>query len=75
MVWGTRGMNEDALEQIQMKITFLERANAELSEVVIRQQQEIRALMAQIREISERLTVMQSANEGSSSQDERPPHY
>ena len=75
MVWGTRGMNEDALEQIQTKITFLERANAELSEVVIRQQQEIRALMAQIREISERLTVMQSANEGSSSQDERPPHY
>ena len=75
MVWGTRGMNEDALEQIQTKITFLERANAELSEVVIRQQQEIRALMAQVRELSERLTVMQSANEGSSSQDERPPHY
>lgn len=68
-------MNEEALEQIQTKIAFLERANAELSDVLIRQQREIRALMTQMREISERLAVVQSANEDASPQDERPPHY
>jgi SlyX protein len=68
-------MNEEALEQIQTKIAFLERANAELSDALIRQQREIRALMTQMREISERLAVVQSANEDASPQDERPPHY
>ena len=34
-------MNEEALEQIQTKIAFLERANAELSDALIRQQREI----------------------------------
>ena len=75
MVQGTPGMNEEALEQIQTKIAFLERANAELSDVLIRQQREIRALATQIREISERLAALQGANEDSSPQDERPPHY
>lgn len=75
MVQGTPGMNEEALEQIQTKIAFLERANAELSDVLIRQQREIRALATQIREISERLAAVQGANEDSGPQDERPPHY
>lgn len=68
-------MNDEALEQIQTKIAFLERANAELSDALIRQQREIRALMTQMREISERLAAVQSANEDASPQDERPPHY
>ena len=48
-------MNEETLEQIQTKIAFLERANTDLSDVVYRQQQEIRALHARIKEVAERL--------------------
>jgi SlyX protein len=68
-------MNDEALEQVQTKIAFLERANAELSDVVFRQQQEIRALGARIKEVSERLEAAQSEERGGPPQDERPPHY
>jgi SlyX protein len=68
-------MNEEALEQIQTKIAFLEQANADLSDVVFRQQLEIRALAARIKEVSERLTAAQSEERLRSADDERPPHY
>jgi SlyX protein len=68
-------MNEEALEQIQTKIAFLERANADLSDVVFRQQLEIRALVARIEEVSERLAAAQSEERPRSADDERPPHY
>jgi SlyX protein len=68
-------MNDEALEQIQTKIAFLERANAELSDVVFRQQREIRALGARIKEISERLEAAQSEERQRPPEDERPPHY
>jgi len=68
-------MNQEALEQIQTKIAFLERANADLSDVVFRQQLEIRALVARIEEVSERLAAAQSEERPRSADDERPPHY
>jgi SlyX protein len=68
-------MNAETLEQIQTKIAFLERANADLSDVVFRQQQEIRALSARIKEVSERLEATQSEERQRSLEDERPPHY
>jgi SlyX protein len=68
-------MNEAALEEIQTKIAFLEQANADLSDVVFRQQQEIRALGARIKEVSERLAAAQSEDRPRSAADERPPHY
>ena len=68
-------MNEEALEQIQTKIAFLEQANADLSDVVFRQQQEIRALGARIQEVSERLAATQPEERQRTSDDERPPHY
>ena len=68
-------MNEEALEEIQTKIAFLEQANADLSDVVFRQQQEIRALGARIKEVSERLAAAQSEDRPRSAADERPPHY
>jgi SlyX protein len=68
-------MNEEALEQIQTKIAFLEQANADLSDVVFRQQQEIRALDARIKEMSERLAAAQAEERQRSADDERPPHY
>ena len=68
-------MDDDALERIQTKIAFLERANAELSDVVFRQQQELRALGARLREVAERLVSVQSEEREGLAQDERPPHY
>jgi SlyX protein len=68
-------VNEEALEEIQTKIAFLEQANADLSDVVFRQQQEIRALGARIKEVSERLAAAQSEDRPRSAADERPPHY
>jgi SlyX protein len=68
-------MNDETVEQIQTKIAFLERANADLSDVVFRQQQEIRALGARIKEVSERLETVQSDERQAPPEDERPPHY
>lgn len=71
-------MNPQALEQIQTKIAFLERANADLSDVVYRQQQEIRGLDARIKELLSRLDAAQSEqpqSEQSPTDHERPPHY
>ena len=68
-------MNDEVLEQIQTKIAFLEKANADLSDVVFRQQSEIRALVARIEEVSERLAAAQSEERPRSADDERPPHY
>jgi SlyX protein len=66
---------EASLEEVQTRIAFLERANADLSDVVFRQQREIQALAAKIQEISERVHAAQSADDGRAPQDERPPHY
>ncbi len=68
-------VNDETVEQIQTKIAFLERANADLSDVVFRQQQEIRALGLRIQEVGERLAAAQSDERPRPPDDERPPHY
>ena len=71
----TGAMESEALEQIQTKIAYLERANAELSDVVFRQHQEIQALEARVRAISDRLQAAQAQERARSPDEERPPHY
>ena len=66
---------EAKLEQIEMKIAYLEQANAELSDVVYRQQQELDALRALIAETTARFMQAQSAATTYSAEEERPPHY
>lgn len=68
-------MNADPLEQIEIKIAFLERANAELSDVVFRQHREIEALRAQINALAARLEAAQSSPDVHTPEEERPPHY
>ncbi len=69
-------MNDETLEQIHLKLAFLERANTELSDVVFRQQQEIQLLSARLRELVERMAAAGSAGgEERSPEEERPPHY
>jgi SlyX protein len=69
-------MTPETLENIETKIAFLERANAELSDVVYRQQQEINALRDRIAGLTARLDAAQT--EGGrpyTLEEEKPPHY
>lgn len=64
-----------ALEQIEVKIAYLEKANVELSDVVYRQQQELEALKLRIGELEGRLDSAQASATTYTAEDERPPHY
>lgn len=68
-------MNSDMVEQIQIKIAYLERANADLSDVVFRQQRELEALGAKMLVLLERLESNRSDERQTTFADERPPHY
>ena len=68
-------MNEETLDQIQTKIAFLERAVSELSDVAFRQHQEIQALEAKLKALSERLSGAQADENPRRPEQERPPHY
>jgi uncharacterized coiled-coil protein SlyX len=67
-------MNE-TLENIEIKIAFLERANNELSDVVYRQQQEIEQLRDRLNRLTTRVDAASIAEAPRTLEDERPPHY
>jgi SlyX protein len=68
-------MADDALEPIQSKIAYLERAINELSDVVFRQHNDIKALEAQVRMLRDRLQGSQFEEAQRTPEQERPPHY
>jgi len=69
-------MNTEALELIETKVAFLERANAELSDVVFRQQRHIDALRDQVAALAARLQLLgEPDGTPRTVEDERPPHY
>jgi uncharacterized coiled-coil protein SlyX len=69
-------MNSDELERIQTKIAFLESANAELSDVVYQQHQEIQSLRARLDALAQRFDAAQEeAETPRRPEEERPPHY
>ena len=69
-------MNTDALEQVEIKIAFLEHANADLSDVVTRQQRDIDALRDQIAALAARIQALRESDATLPTlEDERPPHY
>ena len=63
-----------SMEQIEVKIAYLEQANAELSDVVYRQGQELESLREQLAELLRRLDALQTPT-APSPQDDKPPHY
>jgi uncharacterized coiled-coil protein SlyX len=67
-------MPQEPLEEVQSKIAYLERAMAELGEVVFRQHGQIQILEAKISAISDRLEATVSSDVRSTDS-ERPPHY
>ncbi len=72
---GSFSMSPDALEQLETKIAFLERANIELSDVVFRQHQDIENLRAQIAGLAARIDAAQPDTGARTPEEERPPHY
>jgi SlyX protein len=63
------------IEQIEIKIAYLEQANAELSDVVYRQQQELDQLRARLLAITAKLDTAQTQDASYKLEDEKPPHY
>lgn len=63
-----------SIEQMEIKIAYLEQANAELSDVVYRQGRELESLHAQLAELLRRLDALQTPT-APLPQDETPPHY
>jgi SlyX protein len=63
------------LDQIEFKLAHLERALAELNEVVIRQQREIEGLATRNRQLQQQLETLESGSGASADAFEKPPHY
>jgi SlyX protein len=63
------------LEQIETKIAYLEQANAELSDVVYRQQQELDVLRMRLSALTIKLESAPTQATAYTAEDERPPHY
>ncbi len=68
-------MDQDTVERLELKLAFLERANAELSDVVYRQHKELEELRAGLRGLAEKLDSRQIQEPARRPEDERPPHY
>lgn len=67
-------MNE-RLDQIEFRIAFLEQANAQLSDVVYAQRQELEALRQQLVTLVSRLESDSAQPTQYTAEDEKPPHY
>ncbi len=68
-------MNEEAVERIEMRITYLEAANTELSDVVYRQQQEILELRERMGLLVNRFDELENKPRDWTAAEEKPPHY
>ena len=68
-------MDDDTLERLELKLAYLERANAELSDVVYSQHKELAALREGLRTLAEKLDGRQTSEPVRRPEDERPPHY
>jgi SlyX protein len=66
---------QQRLEQLETKVAFLEQANAQLSDELYRQQQQLEALRIELASLLERLDAAQSQATTYSPEDEKPPHY
>ncbi|MDR2214725.1 MAG: SlyX family protein [Nevskiaceae bacterium] len=66
---------DERLDQAEIRIAWLEQANAQLSDELHRQQREIEALRARLAALGERVAAARSEPSVYSAEDERPPHY
>ena len=65
----------DRLDQLEFRMAYLEQANAQLSDTVYRQQQELKKLRDEFAMLLERAEAAQSQPTAYTAQEEKPPHY
>ena len=68
-------MTTNAIENLETKLAYLERASAELGDEVYRQRKEIDELRQRLAALLSRIDASSSAGAESATADERPPHY
>ena len=68
-------MNADTVERLELKIAFLERASAELSDVVYAQQRQIDSLRTRLAELASQMEARSQVDRPYTIDDEKPPHY
>jgi len=65
----------DRLESIEIKLAHLERAVAEISDVVARQQKELDLALDRNQRLMEKIAAIESESGASATAYEKPPHY
>jgi SlyX protein len=65
----------DRLESIEIKLAHLERAVAEISDVVARQQKELDRVLDRNRQLMDKIAAMESDSGPGATAHEKPPHY
>lgn len=65
----------DRLEQIEVRIAYLEQANTQLSDELVKQQAELEKLRMQLAALLQRQDAAQSASTVYTAEEEKPPHY
>ncbi len=65
----------DRIESLEFKLAHLEQGLQELSDVVVRQQQEIERLRAQNGRLVDQIADLRSSGDSAGEQHEVPPHY
>lgn len=63
------------LEDLELKLAYLERSNQELSDVVYAQQQALDRLEARLELLVDRLQALEQRPRDYTSDEEAPPHY
>ena len=66
---------QQRLEALEIKTSFTEDALDKLDQIIIRQQQTIDALVAQLRELRTQVASTTANTSNSVARDELPPHY
>jgi SlyX protein len=66
---------DQRIEQLEIKVAYLEEANAQLSDMVYRQRQELEALRVQLAGFMERVEAAREQPTAYTPEDEKPPHY
>ena len=66
---------DERIEQLELKLAYLERSNQELGDVVYRQQQALDALRARLERLADQLKEIEEGPRGYTAEEEQPPHY